>query len=119
MLGPAVSRLGVTWAAGSDKKPSGELDTAVLFAPGGAPHGIGSGREGRDDRMRRYWHERHTAAPLFASPGASGSCGRQISPATTAGPFLALAPDVPARTTNEVFPLESANEALHCHAKAA
>jgi len=106
--------LGAGWAGGSDAAPPEALDAALLFAPVGAlvPAALRAVKKGgtvvcagihmSDIPSFPYeilWGERRvvSVANLTRRDGEE---------------FLALAPEVPLKTTVETFPLESANEAL-------
>jgi propanol-preferring alcohol dehydrogenase len=112
--GQAFARdLGAEWAGGSDERPE-QLDAAIVFAPVGAlvpaalatlaPGGVVvcSGIHMSDIPAFGYellWGERsvRSVANLTRRDGEE---------------FLALAPQVPVRTTVTEYPLEQANEAL-------
>jgi alcohol dehydrogenase, propanol-preferring len=106
--------VGAEWAGGSDEDPPEELDGSILFAPAG---------------------ELVPAALAAIAPGGTVVCGeihmsdipsfpydllwgerqlRSVANLTRAdgAEFLALAPEVPVRTTVTPFPLERANDAL-------
>lgn len=106
--------LGAVWAGGSDETPPEPLDAALLFAPVGAlvplalraitPGGtvVCAGIHMSDIPSFPYdilWRERRivSVANLTRRDGEE---------------FLALAPDVPVRTTVETLPLARANDAL-------
>ena len=106
--------LGAEWAGGSDERPPEELDAAIVFAPVGelvpaalrvlAKGGVVvcAGIHMSDIPSFPYellWEERvvRSVANLTRRDGEE---------------FLALAPQVPVRTTVRAFPLEQANEAL-------
>ena len=106
--------LGAEWAGGSDERPPEELDAAIVFAPVGelvpaalrvlAKGGVVvcAGIHMSDIPSFPYellWEERvvRSVANLTRRDGEE---------------FLALAPQVPVRTTVRAFPLEEANEAL-------
>jgi alcohol dehydrogenase, propanol-preferring len=113
--GQAFAReLGADWAGGSDEQPPEELDAALIFAPVGelVPPALRALAKGgtvvcagihmTDIPSFPYellWGERvlRSVANLTRRDGEE---------------FLALAPQVPVRTTVEAFPLEQANEAL-------
>ncbi len=107
-------RLGAVWAGGSDETPPHELDAALIFAPVGAlmvaalratAKGgvVVSGGIHMSDipsfPYRLLWEERiiRSVANLTRQDGEE---------------FLAIAPQVPVRTTVQIFDLEEANEAL-------
>jgi alcohol dehydrogenase, propanol-preferring len=106
--------LGATWAGGSDEAPPEPLDAAIIFAPVGplvaqallavAPGGIVvcGGIHMSDIPSFPYsslWQERvvRSVANLTRDDGNE---------------LLALAPQVPVRTSVTTYPLERANEAL-------
>jgi alcohol dehydrogenase, propanol-preferring len=106
--------LGAVWAGGSDRLPPEPLDAALIFAPVGAlvPAALAATAKGgtvvcagihmSDIPSFPYhllWQERviRSVANLTRADGEE---------------FLALAPQVPVRTTTEAFPLAEANEAL-------
>ncbi|HEX8975215.1 MAG TPA: zinc-dependent alcohol dehydrogenase family protein [Solirubrobacteraceae bacterium] len=113
--GQAFARsLGATWAGGSDERPPEELDAAIIFASAGAlvpaalrslaPGGsvVCAGIHMSDIPAFPYedlWHERsiRSVANLTREDGHE---------------FLALAPQVPIRTTVTTYPLAHAERAL-------
>jgi alcohol dehydrogenase, propanol-preferring len=106
--------LGAVWAGGSDQLPPERLDAALIFAPVGAlvPAALAATAKGgtvvcagihmSDIPSFPYhllWQERviRSVANLTRADGEE---------------FLALAPQVPVRTTTQAFALAEANEAL-------
>jgi alcohol dehydrogenase, propanol-preferring len=106
--------VGATWAGGSDEPLPVELDAAIIFAPDGAlvPIALGALAPGgivvcggiHMSEIPAFdydllWHERsiRSVANLTRRDGKE---------------FLALAPQVPVRTSVTSYPLEHANEAL-------
>ncbi|HET8980623.1 MAG TPA: zinc-dependent alcohol dehydrogenase family protein [Solirubrobacteraceae bacterium] len=106
--------LGAAWAGGSDEPPPQELDAAIIFASAGelvpaalkslAPGGtvVCAGIHMSDIPSFRYddlWRERtiRSVANLTREDGHE---------------FLALAPQVPVRTTVTTYPLAEAEQAL-------
>jgi len=106
--------LGAHWAGGSDALPPEPLDAALIFAPVGAlvPAALAATAKGGSVvcagihmsdipsfPYRLLWEERvvRSVANLTRQDGVE---------------FLALAPEVPVRTTTQVFPLAEANTAL-------
>jgi alcohol dehydrogenase, propanol-preferring len=106
--------LGAVWAGGSDRLPPEPLEAALIFAPVGAlvPAALAATAKGgtvvcagihmSDIPSFPYhllWQERviRSVANLTRADGED---------------FLALAPQVPVRTTTQAFPLAEANEAL-------
>jgi len=107
-------RLGAAWAGAAFEAPPLSLDAAILFAPAGelVPRALALTRPGGivvcagihmsdipSFPYRLLWQERvlRSVANLTRRDGDE---------------FLRLAPQVPIRTEVDVFPLESANEAL-------
>ena len=106
--------LGCRWVGGSDERPAEDLDAAIIFAPVGAlvPAALRAVRKGgvvvcggihlSDIPSFPYsilWGERvlRSVANLTRQDAAE---------------FLALAPQVPVKTTVQLFPLVQANDAL-------
>ncbi|HVZ10231.1 zinc-dependent alcohol dehydrogenase family protein [Rhodopila sp.] len=106
--------LGAVWAGGSDEMPPDRLDAAILFAPVGAlvPASLRASAKGATIvcagihmsdiptfPYRILWEERviRSVANLTRQDGDE---------------FLAVATQVPVRTTTETFPLDQANTAL-------
>ena len=106
--------LGAVWAGDADERPPEPLDAAIVFAPAGplvpialralAPGGtvVCAGIHMSDIPSFPYedlWHERsiRSVANLTRADGTS---------------FLALAPQVPVRTTVTTYALEQAEQAL-------
>jgi alcohol dehydrogenase, propanol-preferring len=106
--------LGAFWAGGSDETPPEPLDAALIFAPVGSlvPAALAATAKGGtvvcagihmsdipSFPYRLLWEERviRSVANLTRADGEE---------------FLALAPNVPVRTTTVRFPLSAANEAL-------
>jgi alcohol dehydrogenase, propanol-preferring len=106
--------VGAEWAGASDATPPEELDAAIVFAPVGVlvPAALGAVAPGGTVILagihmsdipsfpyRLLWEERvlRSVANLTRRDGEE---------------FLALAPQVPVRTSVETYPLEHANEAL-------
>ncbi len=106
--------LGAVWAGGSNERPDDPLDAALIFAPAGAlvpaalaavaPGGrvVCGGIHMSDIPSFEYallWGERSisSVANLTRADGDA---------------FMALAPQVPVRTTTTVYRLEDANDAL-------
>jgi propanol-preferring alcohol dehydrogenase len=107
-------RMGAVWAGDSDNAPPEPLDAAIIFAPAGplVPAALRAVRKGGtvvcggihmsdipSFPYRDLWQERSicSVANLTRADGHE---------------FLAIAPQVPVRTTTQEFPLEAANEAL-------
>jgi propanol-preferring alcohol dehydrogenase len=109
-----ATSLGASWAGGTDETPPVQLDAAIIFAPAGelvpgalkllAPGGtvVCAGIHMSDIPSFPYedlWHERtiRSVANLTRLDGEE---------------FIALAPQVPVRTTITKYPLEQAETAL-------
>ncbi|HKD38573.1 MAG TPA: zinc-dependent alcohol dehydrogenase family protein [Pirellulales bacterium] len=109
-----ATELGAVWAGDSTVAPPAELDAAIIFAPVGSlvPQALGSLAKGGvvvcagihmsdipSFPYRLLWGERVV---------------RSVANLTRrdAEEFLAIAPQVPVRTSVETFPLADANEAL-------
>jgi alcohol dehydrogenase, propanol-preferring len=107
-------RLGAEWAGGSEERPPGELDGAIVFAPVGAlmtaalrasakgARIISAGIHMSDIPSFPYadlWEER----TLGSVANLTREDGEQ---------FIDLAPKVPVETEVTAYPLEQANEAL-------
>ncbi len=113
--GQAFAReLGAEWAGASDDSPPEELDGAIVFAPVGALMTAALRASAKGARIvsagihmsdipsfpyEQLWGER--------TLGSVANLTRQDGEE-----FMALAPQVPVRTTVEVYPLEEANAAL-------
>jgi alcohol dehydrogenase, propanol-preferring len=108
--------LGAVWAGGSDELPPRPLDAAIIFAPSGplVPAALRTVEKGgvvvcggihmSDIPSFPYeilWEERS----LCSVANLTRQDGRD---------FLELAPRIPVKTRIRKFPLEQANEALHC-----
>jgi propanol-preferring alcohol dehydrogenase len=113
--GQAFARnLGAVWAGGSDAAPPDELDAAIIFAPVGALVPAALAATGKGGTVvcagihmsdipafpyRLLWEERKlcSVANLTRRDGEE---------------FMAIAAQIPVRTTTVAFPLAEANEAL-------
>lgn len=106
--------LGAAWAGGSDEAPPQELDAAVIFAPVGAlvPIALRTVRKGGVVVCGGIHMSDIPAFPYDILWGERTV--RSVANLTRADAkeFLALAPQVPVKTTVETFPLEEANDAL-------
>ena len=106
--------LGAVWVGGSDERPPEELDAAIIFAPVGAliPAALRAVRKGG---VVVAGGIHMSDIPSFAYSILWGErVVRSVANLTRrdAEEFLALAPEVPVRTTTELLPLAEANEAL-------
>ncbi len=108
--------LGASWAGASDAAPPVKLDAAIIFAPVGAlvPLALRAVEKGGTVvcggihmsalpgfPYEILWHERTL-------------CSVANLTRRDAKAFLELAPQVPVRTTVQLFPLTEANKALAC-----
>ena len=112
--GQAFAReLGAEWAGGSDERPE-ELDAAIVFAPVGelVPAALGALAPGGVVVCSGIHMSRIPAFPYELLWGERAV--RSVANLTRRDgeEFLALAPEVPVRTTVSGYPLERANEAL-------
>jgi propanol-preferring alcohol dehydrogenase len=109
-----ATELGAIWAGDSDARPPNQLDAAIIFAPAGplvpaalkvlAPGGcvVCAGIHMSDIPSFPYedlWHER----TIRSVANLTRRDGRE---------FLALAPQVPVRTSVTLYALEQAEQAL-------
>ncbi len=106
--------LGAVWASGSDQPPPVELDAAIIFAPVGAlvPAALRAVRKGGTVVCGGI---HMSAIPSFPYDILWGErIVRSVANLTRrdADEFLALAPQVPVKTTVQTFPLAEANTAL-------
>src|SRR5262249_746095 len=108
--------LGAAWAGGSDQPPPEELDVAILFraAPAGqlVPQALRAVAKGGTVVCAGIHMSDIPAFPYHLLWGERAV--RSVANLTRRDgeEFLALAPQVPVRTTVEQFPLAEANEAL-------
>ncbi|HXF67381.1 MAG TPA: zinc-dependent alcohol dehydrogenase family protein [Burkholderiales bacterium] len=106
--------LGAEWAGDSTALPPDELDAAILFAPVGAlvPQALRATARGGTVVCAGIHMSEIPAFPYALLWGERTV--RSVANLTRRDgeEFLALAPEVPVRTTTEVFPLAQANEAL-------
>lgn len=106
--------LGCVWAGSSDERPDVDLDAAILFAPVGAlvPAALKAVRKGGVVVCAGI---HMSAIPSFPYSILWGErVVRSVANLTRrdALEFLALAPQIPVKTTTRVFPLEETNAAL-------
>ena len=106
--------LGAVWAGPSDAPPPEELDAAIIFAPVGAlvPAALRAVRKGGVVVCGGIHMSEIPAFPYEILWGER--VVRSVANLTRrdAEEFLALAPQVPVRTSVELFPLVEANAAL-------
>ena len=106
--------LGAEWAGPSDVPPPEELDAAIIFAPVGAlvPAALRAVRKGGVVVCGGIHMSEIPAFPYEILWGER--VVRSVANLTRrdAEEFLALAPEVPVRTSVELFPLAEANAAL-------
>ncbi len=108
--GQAFARSHGARAGGSDGVPSGELDAATIFAPVAAA--LAATGERRDGRVRGYPHERHSGFPYRLLWEERKLCSVANLTRRDGEEFMAVAPQIPVRTTTVAFPLAEINEAL-------
>jgi len=106
--------LGAVWAGGSDQAPPVALDSAILFAPAGplVPESLRRVRRGGVVVAAGIHMSEIPAFPYEILWGERVL--RSVANLTRRDgeEFLALAPQVPIRSTVQPYPLERANEAL-------
>ena len=106
--------LGCCWAGGSGERPPVDLDAAIIFAPAGAlvPAALRAVRKGGIVVCGGIHMSDIPSFPYSILWGERAV--RSVANLTRrdAAEFLSLAPQVPVKTTVEVFPLTKANEAL-------
>src|SRR5579862_6361346 len=109
-----AKRLGAAWVGGAEEKPPSELDSAIIFAPAGplVLDALRAVRKGGTVALAGI-----TMSPIPAMDYSLiyyEKVLRSVANLTRqdAREFLALAAQVPVKTEVEVFPLESANQAL-------
>jgi propanol-preferring alcohol dehydrogenase len=106
--------LGAVWAGASDAEPPEELDAAILFAPVGAlvPAALHTVARGGTVVCAGIHMSDIPSFPYRLLWGER--CVRSVANLTRRDgeEFLALAPQVPVRTSVQTFPLSQANEAL-------
>ncbi len=106
--------LGAEWAGGSDKRPTEELDAAIIFAPVGAlvPVALSALAKGGVVVCAGIHMSDIPSFPYELLWGERGV--RSVANLTRldGDEFLGLAPEVPVNTEVEAFPLDEANEAL-------
>jgi propanol-preferring alcohol dehydrogenase len=106
--------LGCSWAGGSDERPAEDLDAAIIFAPVGAlvPPALRAVRKGGVVVCGGIYMSDIPSFPYSIVWGERVL--RSVANLTRqdAAEFLALAPQVPVKTTVQLFPLTEANQAL-------
>jgi propanol-preferring alcohol dehydrogenase len=107
--------LGARWAGSSSELPPEMLDVAIIFAPIGdlVPRALQAVRKGG---MVVCGGIHMSDIPRFSYDllwGERQVCSVANLTRKDAAEFMAIAPKVPVRTHSELFPLTSANEALH------
>ena len=99
--------LGATWAGGSDEPPpeAARRGDHLRARRRARPRSAGGARARGHRRLRRNPHDRHPVVPIRGSVArAHDPLGRQPDPRRTADEFLALAHQVPVRTTDHDLP---------------
>jgi len=106
--------LGAIWADDSSQTPPEELDAAIIFAPVGAlvPAALRAVRKGGTVVCGGIHMSDIPSFPYELLWGERTVCSVANVTRRDAEDFLALAPQVPVRTTVRTFPLAQANEAL-------
>jgi alcohol dehydrogenase, propanol-preferring len=106
--------LGAEWAGGSGEPPPEELDGAIVFAPVGSLMTAALRVSAKGARIVSAGiHMSDVPGFPYTQLWGERSLGSVANLTRRDGEeFLALAPQVPVRTTVEVHPLEAANEAL-------
>lgn len=107
--------LGARWAGSSSELPPEMLDAAIIFAPIGdlVPLALRAVRKGG---VVVCGGIHMSDIPRFSYDllwGERQVCSVANLTRKDAAEFMAIAPKVPVRTHSELFPLSSANEALH------
>ena len=106
--------LGCCWAGGADDRPPDDLDAAIIFAPVGAlvPAALRAVRKGGIVICGGIHMSDIPSFPYSILWGER--VVRSVANLTRqdATEFLALAPQVPVKTTVQLFPLTEANQAL-------
>lgn len=106
--------LGAVWAGGSDERPPEELDAAIIFAPVGAlvPAALAAVRKGGIVICGGIHMSDIPSFPYELLWGERTICSVANLTRKDAADFMKVAPEVPVRTTTQLFRLEQANEAL-------
>jgi propanol-preferring alcohol dehydrogenase len=106
--------LGAAWAGDSTAQPPEELDAAILFAPAGelVPRALRAVARGGVVVCGGIHMSDIPSFPYELLWEERTICSVANLTRRDAEEFLALAPQVPVRTTTETFPLEAANDAL-------
>ncbi len=115
LAGQAFARsLGCDWAGDSSQPPPDPLDAALIFAPVGAlvPVALQATRKGGTIVCAGIHMSDIPAFPYRWLWGERRLCSVANLTRADGEEFLALAAQVPVRTTTEVFPLAEANAAL-------
>jgi propanol-preferring alcohol dehydrogenase len=106
--------LGCIWAGSSNERPDRELDAAIIFAPAGAlvPLALRDVRKGGTVVCGGIYMSDIPSFPYKLLWGER--VVRSVANLTRqdALEFLKIAPQVPVKTTVQIYPLEQANEAL-------
>ena len=113
--GQAFAReLGTAWSGDSSQAPPEQLDAAIIFAPVGAliPQALRAVGKGGVVVCGGIYMSEIPSFPYEDLWGERTVCSVANVTRQDAEEFLALAPQVPVRTTVQTFPLKAANEAL-------
>jgi len=107
--------LGASWAGPSDKLPPARLDAAIIFAPAGelVPLALKAVVKGGTVVCGGIHMSDIPSFPYDLLWEERQVCSVANLTRRDANDFLAIAPQVPVKTTVQTFALEQANEALH------
>lgn len=107
--------LGAEWAGSSEEAPPEEIDGAIVFAPVGALMTTALRHSAKGARVISAGiHMSDVPSFPYEQLWGERSLGSVANLTRRDGEeFIALAPGIPVRTEVELYPLESANEALN------
>ena len=106
--------LGAVWAGGSDERPDEPLDAALIFAPSGelVPAALAAVAPGGRVVCGGIHMSDIPSFPYALLWGERTICSVANLTRADGDAFMAIAPQVPVRTTTTVYRLEDANAAL-------
>jgi propanol-preferring alcohol dehydrogenase len=106
--------LGATWAGGSDELPPEQLDAAIIFASAGAlvPEALKAMSPGGTVVCAGIHMTDIPSFPYELIYGERSVVSVANLTREDGAEFIALAPEVPIRTTITTYPLERAEDAL-------
>lgn len=106
--------LGAVWAGGSDERPDKPLDAALIFAPAGelVPAALAAVAPGGRVVCGGIHMSDIPSFPYALLWGERTICSVANLTRADGDAFMAIAPQVPVRTTTTVYRLEDANAAL-------